>query len=141
MILLDYVVPSFTYSLLSFPSSVSLTALIVTVHIARYSLHSYWLKQETRERQCLAPLHTRRNEATEKVVRAIVERRHILPVIIDTKSLLLYRIFQALHQTVHKVKAHVRSLLNRVVAVETTIEGLTMRCTGQNSQACSKQEK
>jgi len=47
MILPVYIIPSFTYSLLQFPSSVSLTVLIVTVHIARYLLHSYWWIQET----------------------------------------------------------------------------------------------
>ena len=116
------------------------SVLIVTVHIARYLLHSYWWIQETRGGHSLAPLHARRDEAAEEVVGAVVKRRHILPVVIDTESPIFHRIFQALHQTVYKVKAHVRSLLNRVVAVETTVKGLTMRCTSEDSQAGSKQE-
>lgn len=90
---------------------------------------------------CLTPLHTRGNEATEEVVGAIVKRRHVLPVVIDTESLLFDRVLQALHQTIDKVKAHVWGLLNRVVAVETTVKRLTMRRTSEDRQAGSKQEK
>lgn len=75
-------------------------------------MHSYWWNLRNREIHCLAPFNTRGDEAAEEVVGTVVERRHVPPVVVNTEGLLLDRVLQALHQTVHKVKAHVRSLLN-----------------------------
>ena len=89
----------------------------------------------------LAPLETRRDKAAQEVVNAVVEGRHIRPVVVNTKLGFLDSVDKAFEEAVVEVKAHVRELLERVIAVETTVQGLAVRLAGQNRHSRDENEE
>lgn len=74
----------------------------------------------------LRPDQTLRDKAVDKVVRALVERRHIVPVVLKTAINGLKLVLQALGETVKEIKALVGGLLDGVLAREAGVQPLVI---------------